>query len=130
MRWFGAGLADFLATTPPYDATPAAAEMARFEWALGEAFDAPTSRRSAAEALMSLPPEAWETISFAPLPSLRRLVFAFDVPPTWQRREEVEPGALEVAALARAGRLGGLAARAACPISARSSPTRRRCSTP
>ena len=41
---------------------------------------------------MSVPPEAWETISFAPLPSLRRLDFAFDVPPSWQRREEVEPG--------------------------------------
>jgi hypothetical protein len=26
--------------------------------------------------------------------------FAFDVPPAWQRREEVEPGDLEVAALA------------------------------
>jgi len=48
---------------------------------------------------MSVPPEAWETISFAPLPSLRRLDFAFDVPPSWQRREEVESGDLEVARL-------------------------------
>ena len=49
-----------------------------------------------ADALMALPPEAWETLSFTPLPSLRRSRFAFDVPQAWQRREEVEPGNLEV----------------------------------
>ena len=99
-RWVGKHLADFLGSTPPYDKSPAAAEMARFEWALGEAFDSPDEKPVAAEAVMSVPPEAWETISFAPLPSLRRVDFAFDVPPSWQRREEVEPGELEVAALA------------------------------
>jgi len=98
-RWFGRHLADFLATTAPYDKSPAAAEMARFEWALGEAFDDSNREPVVAEAVMSVPPEAWETISFAPLPSLRRLDFAFDVPPSWQRREEVEPGALEVTPL-------------------------------
>jgi hypothetical protein len=99
VRWFGRDLADFLAATPPYDSSPAAAEMARFEWALGEAFDCPDQAPIVADAVMSVPPEAWETISFAQLPSLRRLDLAFDVPPSWQRREEVEPGALEVAAL-------------------------------
>src|SRR5262249_18658106 len=34
VRWFGRHLADFMATTPPYDRSPAAAEMARFEWLL------------------------------------------------------------------------------------------------
>jgi hypothetical protein len=98
VRWFGRKLADFLATKP-YDRTPAAAEMARFEWALGEAFDSVDVVPVQADAVMSVPPEAWETIAFAPIPSLQRLVFAWDVPPSWQRREEVEPGALEVAAL-------------------------------
>jgi hypothetical protein len=74
--------------------------MARFEWALGEAFDSPDVEPVRAEAVMAVPPEAWETIAFTPLPSLQRLSFAFDVPPSWQRREEVEPGTLEVAALA------------------------------
>ena len=27
---------------------------------------------------MAVPPEAWETISFAPIPSLRHLTFAYD----------------------------------------------------
>ena len=104
VRWFGGKLADFLAGTPPYSTTPAAAEMARFEWTLGEAFDAPdvvAAPVTAAE-LMSLPAEAWATLAFTPLPSLRRLTLAFDVPQAWQKREEVEPGNLEVAAAAAA----------------------------
>ncbi len=96
IRWYGRGLADFLATTVPYSNIPAAAEMARFEWALGEAFDSPDVTPTTADALMALPPEAWETLAFTTLPSLRRLTLAFEVPQAWQRREEVEPGDLEV----------------------------------
>lgn len=99
VRWFGRTLPDFLATTAPYDRTPAVAEMARFEWALGEAFDSIDVEPLRAEAVMTVPPEAWEAIAFSPLPSLRRLAFTHDVPPSWQRREEVEPGTLEVAEL-------------------------------
>jgi Putative DNA-binding domain len=96
IRWYGKDVADFLSATPPYNRTPAAAEMARFEWALGEAFDSTDVTPVTADALMALPPEAWETLSFAPLPSLRRLTLEFDVPQAWQRREEVESGDLEV----------------------------------
>src|SRR4029453_8287915 len=96
VRWYGRGLADFLASTEPYSRTPAAAEMARFEWALGEAFDSPDVTPITADALMALPQEAWETLAFATLPSLRPLTLAFEAPQAWQRREEVEPGDLEV----------------------------------
>jgi hypothetical protein len=96
IRWFGKDVADFLGATPPYSRTPAAAEMARFEWALGEAFDSPDATPVTADALVALPPEAWETLAFTPLPSLRRLTLEFDVPQAWQRRKEVEPGNLEV----------------------------------
>ena len=57
VRWFGARLADFLAGTAPYSGLAAAAEMARFEWALGEAFDAPDDTPIQAADLMALPPE-------------------------------------------------------------------------
>jgi putative DNA-binding protein len=97
VRWFGRHLADFMALTPPYSGSAAAVEMARFEWLLGEAFDAPDQAPVGAAALMALPPDAWETLRFSALPSLRRAVFAFDVPQAWQRREEVEPGNLEIA---------------------------------
>jgi hypothetical protein len=96
IRWYGKGLADFLDKTPPYSNTPAAAEMARFEWALGEAFDSPDVTPITADALMALPQEAWETLAFITLPSLRRVTLAFEAPQAWQRREEVEAGNLEV----------------------------------
>lgn len=96
VRWYGNGVADFLRTTAPYSRSPAAAEMARFEWALGEAFDSPDVAPVKAETLMALPPEAWETLSFTTLPALRRITLAFEVPQAWQRRDEVEPGNLEV----------------------------------
>jgi len=96
VRWYGSGLADFLASTEPYSRTPAAAEMARFEWALGEAFDSPDVTPITADALMALPQEAWETLSFTSLPSLRRVILAFEAPQAWQRREEVEPGDLSL----------------------------------
>jgi hypothetical protein len=97
VRWFGQHLADFIAATPPYSRSPAAAEMARFEWLMGEVFDAPDLVPVTAAALMALPSEAWEALCFTALPSLRRSVFAFEVAQAWQRREEVEAGNLDVA---------------------------------
>jgi hypothetical protein len=97
VRWYGGRLAEFLATTPPFDGTPAVAEMARFEWTLSEAFDSPDAPAITAEGVMALVPEAWETLSFSVLPSLRCLTLAFEVPQAWQRKEEVEAGNLEVA---------------------------------
>jgi hypothetical protein len=96
VRWFGKHLADFAAGTAPYSRAPAVAEMARFEWALGDAFDAPDLAPIAADALIALAPEAWETLSFQPLPSLRLLTLAHDVAQAWQRRDEVPSGDLEV----------------------------------
>ena len=51
----------------------------------------------AAQALIDLPPEAWETLAFTTLSSLRVLSFDFDVPRAWQQRDEQEAGNLEVA---------------------------------
>ena len=96
VRWYGRGMADFLGSTEPYSSTPAAAEMARFEWALGESFDSPDVTPITADVLMALPQEAWETLTFTTLPSLRRVTLAFEVPQAWQRHGEVEPGNLEV----------------------------------
>ena len=98
VRWFGRGLAAFLAATAPYNRRPAAAEMARFEWELGEAWDAPDKEPVPAAALIALPPEAWETLAFTAVPSLRRITLAFDVPQAWQRRADVAPGCLDVVA--------------------------------
>ena len=98
VRWFGRHLGAFLAANPPWNASPALAEMAHFEWALGEAWDAPDAPPVPVSALLALPVDAWETLSFAAISSLRTLTFRFDVPQTWQRREETESQGFEVAA--------------------------------
>jgi len=98
VRWFGRNLSSFLESAAPDNCPSAAAEMARFEWKLGEAWDAADRKPVSADALMALPEEAWETLSFTTIPSLRRLSLAFEVPQAWQRREETAPGALEVVA--------------------------------
>lgn len=98
VRWFGRSLASFLEVTAPDNCPPAAAEMARFEWELGEAWDAADKTPVSAAALMALPEEAWETLSFTTIPSLRRLSLAFEVPQAWQRREETASGTLDVVA--------------------------------
>ncbi|MBV8188773.1 MAG: putative DNA-binding domain-containing protein [Alphaproteobacteria bacterium] len=95
VRPFGKSLAPFLAATAPYSDSPAAIEMARFEWAMGEAFDAPNAEPLSAATVMALPPEAWATLAFTAVPSLRYLTLAYEVPQAWQRREEVEAGNLE-----------------------------------
>ena len=91
IRWYGAGLADFLAGTPAW------AEMARFEWALGLAFDGPDATPVEAAALVALPQEAWETLVLNALPTLQRLSLAFDLPQAWQQRDTVAPGTLAIA---------------------------------
>ncbi len=98
VRWFGRHLPDFLATTQPFNTNLAASEMASFEWALGDAFDAPNAQPIGADGLMALPPDAWETLRFGVLPSHKLLTFTFDVPRAWQQREAQEPGNLEVEA--------------------------------
>lgn len=95
VRWFGRSLADFLARTPPFSATPAAADMARFEWALGEAFDAADAEPLTFGQLATAPPEAWESLRLSFVPSLRRLALTHQAPQAFQRRELVAPGELE-----------------------------------
>lgn len=98
VRWFGEKLTSFLASTAPWRAAPQLAEMAHFEWTLGEAWDAPDAVPLYSATLTSLPPGAWETLSFVPLPSLRVLDLAYEVPQAWQERAAVQPGQLAAGA--------------------------------
>ena len=96
VRWFGRDLADFLAATPPFSDAPAAAEMARFEWALGEAFDAQDATPLAFDTLAAVPPDAWQTLRLAFVPSLRRVTLRHQAPQAWLHCHEVEAGELDV----------------------------------
>lgn len=106
VRWFGRELADFLAVTPPFSATPAASEMARFEWALGEAFDAADAVPVTADAMAFLPATAWETLGLSFVPSLRRVTLRYQVPQAWMRLGSVAAGELDVPPADEAGQAG------------------------
>lgn len=84
LRWFGHRFAEFLRTTEPYSAYPVFAEMAEFEWALSEAFDAADSQPRAAADMAAVPPDAWPALRFAAHDSLRRLDLRWNVPPVWK----------------------------------------------
>ena len=109
VRWFGRHSPTLPPARRPTDASPAVAEMARFEWAMGEAFDSPDMAPLAADALIALPPETWETLRFTALPSLRRCSSPSRLrkPGSAAKRLPRRPGSR---AHARAGHLGDLAA--------------------
>jgi len=84
LRWFGQYLSAFLARTPPYAAQSVLAEMAAFEWAQGEVFDAEDDATLGVEDFAALPPHEWPTMRLTLHPSLRRLDFDWNAPSIWQ----------------------------------------------
>jgi hypothetical protein len=72
--------------------------MARFEWALGEAFDAADAEPLSFEQLAAAPAEAWQTLRLSYVPSLRRLALTHQAPQAFQRRDSATAGELDVPA--------------------------------
>lgn len=60
LRWLGRGFPAYLAH-PGRTRHPLAASMARFDWAVALAFDAPDGPVAGLSALLALPPAAWES---------------------------------------------------------------------
>lgn len=93
LRHAGERLADFLAehaaAEPFRRRWPWAADLARLEWALAFAFDAPEAAALEREQLAAVAPEGWERIVFALRPCVRRLALAWEVAPL---REAFEAG--------------------------------------
>jgi hypothetical protein len=84
IRWVGRHLARFLASHPPYSEQALLSEMAAFEWAQGETFDAADSRLATLQDLASLAPRQWGMATLRLIPSLRRLDLTWNVPRIWQ----------------------------------------------
>lgn len=92
LRWFGQGMADFLHATPPYRDQAVLADMARFESAMTDAFDAADAPTLDIEAMAAVPPEAWAGLGLDLHPSVRRLDLSWTVPPFWKAIDaEQEP---------------------------------------
>jgi hypothetical protein len=99
VRWFGGKLADFLAVEPRYAAHPELAELARFEWALGRAFDARDEASVSFEQVASVPPEAWADLRFGPHPALGTMEFRTNAVAIWKLlNNEENPCAAEALA--------------------------------
>lgn len=94
LREAGAELAGFLAADPraePFRRRfPWAADLARLEWALVEAFDAPDAPELAREALAALPPARWPELRLELQPALQLLELAW---PAHQLRAAFDAGA-------------------------------------
>lgn len=88
IRWAGRNLGEFLRSSAPYAAEPYLAELAAFEWLLGEAFDAADDATIDTHHLARIPAEAWAGLMLRFHPSLRRLDLHFDVVEIWKTLTE------------------------------------------
>jgi len=74
VRWFGDRLCTVLRAHPEYREQPWLAELAQWEWALAEAFDAADTAPLTLDALASVAPSQWPSLQFQCHPSLQRLL--------------------------------------------------------
>jgi len=84
IRYYGAELADFLAAHAEYVGAPLLAELARWEWAMTEAFDAADAAPVGIAALAQVVPDEWAALRFQFHPSLRQLSLFWNVPQIWK----------------------------------------------
>jgi hypothetical protein len=92
IRYYGNGLADFLASEAEYAGAPVLAELARWEWAMTEVFDAADADPIGTDALARVAPDEWAELRFEWHPSVRQLSLAWNAPQIWKAvSDEAEP---------------------------------------
>ncbi len=84
IRYYGEQLAEFLARDANYASAPILAELARWEWAMTEVFDAADAEPINSEALARVAPGAWAQLRFGWHPAVRRLDLLWNVPQVWK----------------------------------------------
>ena len=84
MRWFSQGLPEFLRTTEPYSEHPVVGDIAAFEKALNDAFDAPDGAVIGIADVAAFAPETWNELRFKPHPTACRLDLATNALEIWQ----------------------------------------------
>jgi hypothetical protein len=91
IRWFGRHLPQFLATNLFYAKQSDLIELARFEWALSEAFDAAESSVLDYQQLAAIDPNDWASLKLYFHPSLRRIDLNYNAPQVWKAANEQQP---------------------------------------
>ena len=84
IRYYGAQLGAFLAAHADYADIPVLAELARWEWAMTEVFDASDAASIQVGALAQILPQQWAQLRFDLHPSLRRLDLNWNAPAMWK----------------------------------------------
>lgn len=88
IRWFGKDMALFLQHTQSNDDQPWQSEMAKFEWLLGQAFDAEDKTVITINAMAAIPAENWPGVSFKLHPSFCRFDLSWDIVSVWKALKE------------------------------------------
>lgn len=91
LRHFGRELGAFLANDVRYRAQSLLTELATFDWALTEAFDAPDDTVLTGDTLATLPAQRWASMRLRPHPSLRRLDLQWNAPALWKAADTGAP---------------------------------------
>lgn len=83
LRYLGQHMSSFLRAHDPYAQQPVLAELAAFEWAMTDAFDAADSNVITLDDLSVLTPAHWGELRCVPHPSVQRLELWWNVPAIW-----------------------------------------------
>jgi hypothetical protein len=84
LRWYGSDLARYLSRSRPWRRRPLLAELARFEWALGLAFDSRDAPLTTAEEVARIPPAKWPGMRLRLNPSVQLVDLRSNAPQVWR----------------------------------------------
>jgi hypothetical protein len=84
VRYYGHELADFLAADAEYSKAPLLAELAKWEWAMADAFDAADAEPIDSGAFAQVAPEDWAELRFEWSPCAQLIALEWNVPELWK----------------------------------------------
>lgn len=90
-RDYGQELAPWLAANLSGSQARGAADLARFEWALADAFDAADARALVPASLAGTDPDDWPRLTFAFSPTLQRLTLTSNAVAWWKFASSAQP---------------------------------------
>ena len=88
VRWYGDQLARYLAVDARYREAPVLADLATWEWAMTEAFDAADAPTLKSGDLAQRAPEEWADLRLVAHPSMRRVDLVWNAPQIWKAFQE------------------------------------------
>ncbi len=91
LRYYGRHMARFLSGADPYRDEPLLAELATFDWALTDSFDAADSMVATIEDMAKIAPDSWPQLVFVPHASVQRLNLEWNGPAIWKAADKDEP---------------------------------------